>query len=252
VAEDGRLRKLLMELRPHAIWEVLRWVLSLAGSAMIVALAALVQKSRNVSLDWVLFGGIFVVSLIAFIGVLYVAKTVGQISEQRVADEANAAIRSAEQRIANLERKLSEREAARESTLPALRPKIVPFKWGRTPDNHTGLFVRNDGEPAFDVSIEEPVLIGRSKLQFWNRIHPGLTKADGQLLIEANIELATGYALTADGLRGEMIKGDLDAITLKIRYGDMDGQKWVTSCEVVREVWGDGMRVSGVRQERAS
>jgi len=74
----------------------------------------------------------------------------------------------------------------------------------------------------------------------------------GQLLIEANIELATRYALTADGLRGEMIKGDLDAITLKIRYGDMDGQKWVTSCEVVREVWGDGMRVSGVRQERAS
>lgn len=165
--------------------------------------------------------------------------------------EQNSALKAAEQRIADLERKLSEMETAKEATLPALRPRIAPVKWGRAADNRCGLFVRNDGEPAFDISVEEPVLIGKAKLQFWDRVHPGLTKADGEMLIEANIELATGYGLTASALRDEMLKADLDVIMLKIRYGDIDGQKWITSCDVVREFWGTGMRISGVRQERA-
>jgi hypothetical protein len=166
-------------------------------------------------------------------------------------DSHISALKAAEQRIADLERKLSELETVKEATLPALRPRIAPVKWGRAPDNRCGLFVRNDGESAFDISVEEPVLIGKAKLQFWDRVYSGLTKADGEMLMEAHIETATGYGLAASGLRDEMLKAEMDVVTLKIKYGDIDGQKWMTSCDVVREFWGTGMRISGVRQERA-
>ena len=134
--------------------------------------------------------------------------------------------------------------------LPALRPKIIPVRCGRTPDNRFGLFVRNDGEPAFDISVEEPVAIGTAKLKFWDRIYPGLTKEDGELFIESNIELANGLSLTGSALRDQIFKADLSAVTLKIKYRDL-AQGWLTVFDVVFDFWGDGLRISAVRQERA-
>jgi hypothetical protein len=144
---------------------------------------------------------------------------------------------------------LGARKKKEPTTMPELRPKVVPVRWGRSSDNHCGLFLRNDGEPAFDISIEEPVPIGEAKLQFWNRVHPGLTKANGEILAEAHIELSTGYGLTADGLRELMVKADLESAALKINYRSLEGQRWVTHCDLINEVWGAGIRVGGVRQE---
>ena len=40
---------------------------------------------------------------------------------------------------------LGSRRANDALSLPPFRPKIVPVRWGRTPDNRCGLFIRNDG-----------------------------------------------------------------------------------------------------------
>ena len=217
MGRDGWLREFIIELLPHAIWSLVLWLGLLVGAAMIWSLIALVQKIRHISFDWFLLGGVFVVSFFVFAGLLYLVKRIGTASD-----------------------------------LSTLRPKIAPVRWGRASNNRYGLIVRNDGEPAFDISVEEPVLVGNSKLQFWDRIHAGLTKVDGEMLMEARIELSPGYALAASGLREQMIKAGLDVITLKVKYGDIDGQKWVTSCDVVREFWGDGIRISGIKQERVA
>jgi len=146
---------------------------------------------------------------------------------------------------------VQDRLTKEEFALPALRPKVVPVRWGQTPDRRFGLFVRNDGEPAFDLSLEEPVSIGTAKLEFWERVYPGLTKADGEFFIDSWIELSHGAGTTGSALRDEMLKANLDAVTLKIRYRDIDNQGWVTLFELVRDFWGTGLRVSSVRQELA-
>jgi hypothetical protein len=129
------------------------------------------------------------------------------------------------------------------------RPKITPVRFGRTPDNRYGLFVRNDGTPAFDIAVEEPVLLGTAKLHFWDRTFPGLTTQGGELFIDANIELSPGSGLGASALRDLMVKADLESVTVKITYRDFDNNRWLTQCEILREVWGDGLRVASVKQE---
>lgn len=129
------------------------------------------------------------------------------------------------------------------------RPKITPVRFGRTPDNRYGLFVRNDGTPAFDIAVKEPVLLGTAKLHFWDRTFPGLTTQDGELFIDANIELSPGSGLGASALRDLMVKADLESVIIKITYRDFDNNRWLTQCEILREVWGDGLRVASVRQE---
>jgi hypothetical protein len=160
-------------------------------------------------------------------------------------------LRASEQRIATLELRLNEIEAKRESALPAARPKVVPVRFGRTPDNKYGLFLRNHGEPAYDISMEEPVAIGDVKLKFWDRTFPGLTREEGELFIDAEIEVSSGYALTASDLRNQMIKAHLETATMRIRYRDFDDRNWITSFDVVREFWEQGLRVGSIKQELA-
>lgn len=74
MAQTNWLRKLIVELRPHAIWAFLSWAMPFVGAAMISALLALLQRGRNVPLDWFLFGGIFFVSFLIFLGFVYVVR----------------------------------------------------------------------------------------------------------------------------------------------------------------------------------
>jgi hypothetical protein len=243
MAEESRFRKLLIELRPHAIWEVLRWIGPIVGAAMLSTFIGLVQKFRHVSFDWFLLGGIFSISFLIFMGLLYLARRLGTPSEQQS--------RAIEQRIAKLESELDQERKARETQLPAARPKIVPIRWGKGPDRRTGLIIRNDGEPAFDITVDDPIQIGTATLDFRNRVHSGLTQAEGTLLAEACIRLSQGSITGGDALRDLMVKADLAAISLVIRYRDINSQAYVTRCDVVNEFWGEGLRISGVRQERA-
>jgi hypothetical protein len=83
--KENSWRVLGRELRPHAIWEVIKWVVTAAGSAMIPLILALWQKSRHVPLDWIVLGGLFVVSFVIFaagIGVLlYVGGKIGSTAK---------------------------------------------------------------------------------------------------------------------------------------------------------------------------
>lgn len=132
--------------------------------------------------------------------------------------------------------------------LPALRPKIIPIRWDKSPDGYHGLFVRNDGEPGFDISIEEPVTIGTAKLDFWNKVHSGLTKEDGEFLFDAHIRLSQGSGTTGGALREEMVKANVEEIDLKIKYRDLE-HSYVTTCKLVRDFWGTGIRITAVQQQ---
>jgi hypothetical protein len=126
-------------------------------------------------------------------------------------------------------------------------PKVVPVRWDRSPDGHHGLIVRNDGEPAFDISVGS-LSVGTSHLEFWDRVYPGLTKADGELCIDSNIRLLNGSGTTGNALRNQMVEADLEQITLAIKYRDFEGAEYTTTFELNREVWGSGLRVGSVRQ----
>jgi hypothetical protein len=171
------------------------------------------------------------------------------ISRTKQSEASTSELRASEQRITALEQRLDQQLLKKESALPSLRPKVVPVKFGRTPDSKYGLFVRNDGEPALDLSLQEPIQIGTAKLKFWERTYPGLTKEQGELLVDAEIELSQGHGLTASALRDQMIKADLEAITLTIRYRDLDNRHWITTFDVVREFWEHGLRIASVKQE---
>lgn len=222
---------------------------SLAGMWLSYASAPADTQVRFVRFLWMLggIGSAAIYLIVAAILFTYLRKPKEQPAESVA---SMAALQAAEHRISRLENELAQERARKDAELPASRAKLIPIRLGRTPNNRFGLFTRNDGEPAFDISIEEPVRLGTSKLQFWNRTYPGLTKEAGELFIEANIEVSTGYALTAGALRDQMIKADLEAITLKIRYRDLEN-KWVTTFEVIREFWEHGLRIGGIRQERA-
>jgi hypothetical protein len=72
--KNGLVPVVAKELRPHAIWTLIMWIAPFAGSAMITALFALLQKARHVSLDWFIIGGLFVLSIGVLALLLYLAK----------------------------------------------------------------------------------------------------------------------------------------------------------------------------------
>lgn len=117
--------------------------------------------------------------------------------------------------------------------LPELRPKIVPVRYARSADGYYGLFVRNDGEAAFEVYIGE-VMIGTSRLRFWNEF-PGLDKSDGEKLFDAHLELSPGSGQTGEGLRDEMIRQNIESAVISIFYKDFENHWYLTKCKLARD-----------------
>jgi len=173
---------------------------------------------------------------------------IARLHKPASAETTDISLRSAEERIVKLEQALSQEQSRKELELPASRPKIVPIRWDKSPDGFHGLIIKNYGEPALDISVDEPILIGTSQLDFWGRTYSGLTMTDGELLIDSHIELANGVGTTGQALRDEMRKANLEDITLRIKYGDME-RSYTTTFELVREFWGNGLRVTSVRQQ---
>jgi hypothetical protein len=73
--KETSLRNLARELRPHALWEVIRWGLALLGSAMITGFAALWHHAKHLPPDLYFLGGLFVVASLVLTTLLYVART---------------------------------------------------------------------------------------------------------------------------------------------------------------------------------
>ena len=82
--KNGLVPVVAKELRPHAIWTLIMWIAPIAGSAMITALFALLQKARHVSLDWFIIGGLFILSFGVLALLLYLAKRLSGKHTQHV------------------------------------------------------------------------------------------------------------------------------------------------------------------------
>ncbi|MGZ4813390.1 MAG: hypothetical protein ACXVZI_11525, partial [Terriglobales bacterium] len=102
---------------------------------------------------------------------------------------------------------------------------------------------------AFDVSIPS-VKIGAAELEFWNEF-PGLDKSDGEVLFAAHLTLPNGSGADGGSLRDELIRANLEAVTIDIRYRDFGKQWYVTRCELARDVY-HGIRAGTLGRELAA
>jgi hypothetical protein len=124
--------------------------------------------------------------------------------------------------------------------LPASRPRVVGVRYGlQRSDNRAGLFLANEGEPAYDVTVPD-VTFGTSKLVFHNRSIARLVKADGDVLCETWVEREPHIGLLGDGLFHEMVSQRVDVIELPIRYKDGDNCFYITRCQIERDVSANG------------
>lgn len=133
--------------------------------------------------------------------------------------------------------------------LPAQRPIVIPTGYGRSADGYAGLFVKNEGEPAFDVSIPGIIPIGHSKMSSWNAL-PHFDKADGEKLFDVQIEMGNGVGTFGTGLRDELIRANREAVEVPIRYKDFNNQWYLTICSLERH-FQLGIYARFVRQELA-
>jgi hypothetical protein len=131
--------------------------------------------------------------------------------------------------------------------LPATRPKLFPVRYvAKSRDHRYGLVIKNNGEPAFDVSIES-VEIGKARLKF-ETDRPSLTMDDGDVLFVAWIEESPGSGLLGSGLRNVMIKKNASAIPVSVKYKDGDNRWYRTICNLERD-FHYGIRAGFSRQE---
>jgi hypothetical protein len=152
---------------------------------------------------------------------------------RQIRDEITAEKTDLQKQLASAENKATELQAR----LLALAPRVVGVRFGiQTSDNRSGLWVMNDGEPAYDVTMPDVVQVGTSKLLFHTKIVPRLTKSDSEVLCEAWIEREPHNILLADGLFDQMVSQRIDAIEVPIGYKDGDNRGYVTRCRIERNV----------------
>jgi hypothetical protein len=137
-------------------------------------------------------------------------------------------------------------------TVSALRPKVVPVSFA--PDVKLspllGLFIANDGEPAYDVSIPDASL-GKAKIKFKTAISR-LAKADGNKFCEVWIEKDVNFSVGGGTLFEEMRTREIDEVDFVIRYKDNENHWYVTTCKLERNVSvGGGIVVRYIGQEIA-
>jgi hypothetical protein len=111
------------------------------------------------------------------------------------------------------------------------------------------LFLQNENDTtAYDVSVAE-VLVGTSKLHFWGKALPRLSKPEGKVLLESAIKMPDGGGLLGNGLFQEMVRQKIESVSLKISYKDADNQHYVTECLIERDVLAkDGLAVRFTKQ----
>ncbi len=122
-------------------------------------------------------------------------------------------------------------------------PRIVPVEHGITkPGQWRGLIIANDGEPAYSISFPS-VQVARSKMVFTRGISR-LAKEDGKIHCEYWIEQEPGSG-SPGGLFEEMVRQNIDAIELPIRYKDGGNQWYETTVKLERDV----MAPTGIQAE---
>jgi hypothetical protein len=102
-----------------------------------------------------------------------------------------------------------------------------------------GLIFRNDGDPAYHISVPAAEKIGPSTLRFSGRVNR-LDNSQGEALLTAVVERGDSHSII-NGLFDEMKDNDVECVSVKIQYrGDSDEAWWATVCEIERNVNAEG------------
>jgi hypothetical protein len=138
--------------------------------------------------------------------------------------------------------------------MPPYHPKIVADRYGRQGLN-CGLFIANDGYPAYEISIPD-VAIGTSCRLTFPRTLPRLIDKQGEQFFDAWIECSDSAGRDGSALHSEMVDTNTDALTVSIIYHDgeynKDGEfNWYKSnFSIARDASvGNGLSVSFLSQK---
>lgn len=143
----------------------------------------------------------------------------------------------------------STREPTRES--PSARPCVTPAGYGiQKSDGRTGLHLVNENDTtAFDVIVPD-IWIGSSRLHFWGRELYRVSKDEGAVFLQADIELSKGHGLLGNGLAQEMARQNMGTIPFTIQYRDTQNNHFVSHCLIERDVHErSGIATRFLRQE---
>jgi pyrimidine deaminase RibD-like protein len=135
--------------------------------------------------------------------------------------------------------------------LPSTQPCVAPAGYGvQKSDGRTGLHLANENDTtAFDVVIPD-IKIGSSRLHFWGRELYRLSKNEGTVFLQADIELSKGHGLLGNGLAQEMARQNVGTIPFTIQYRDSQNNHFVSHCLIERDVHErSGIATRFLRQE---
>ncbi len=122
--------------------------------------------------------------------------------------------------------------------LPQVRPIIVPTRYGKIESGpeagHTGIAVRNDGEPAYTVTAPERVeILHVGSLILWGTPR-NLRRGEPDLSVPVSKEDANGSS-TGARLYDFMVKHGLDTITIPFTYRDANEVSYQTDVIVMKD-----------------
>lgn len=143
-------------------------------------------------------------------------------------------------------------EIRKASGLPPYPPVVVPLGYGRQENAGTGLFIANDGYPAYDVFIPAVAIGTTSRLTFVQKLTRLIDK-DGTQFFEAWIETAEGGGRDGGELSKAMIAARIVALNVGIVYKDREFRWYRSNCVLERDVQvGVGIGTSFASQELLS
>jgi len=122
--------------------------------------------------------------------------------------------------------------------LPPIRPIIVPTRYGKIESGpeagHTGIALRNDGEPAYTVTPPERVEIpGVGRLIVWGTPR-NLRRGELDLSFPVLREAVEGSSLGGQ-LYAFMVEHRLDTITIPFKYRDANEVFYQTDVIVIKD-----------------
>lgn len=126
-------------------------------------------------------------------------------------------------------------------------PRIVPVRYEK---ERRGLFIANDGEPAYEISIQN-VPLDSLTIKFINTF-ARLVNADGKKFCEVWIQRSPHDEIGGGSLYDKMVEKSRESLEFRIRYRGENPPRWYESVCTVRrnvEVPG-GLEVFYIRQEK--
>lgn len=120
-------------------------------------------------------------------------------------------------------------------------PKVVPIRFGEKQGSFRGLFVRNFGEPAYELSIPDVAITSRCYATFnlKGQHYSTFTANDGEAYFEVWTE-EQGKPSRAGALFEAMQENSIPSIVFPMKYKDFAQQWFVTDVKIEVDVGAPG------------